>query len=101
MTIEFDDNGKFYTDIIDKRRVRVMINISGKRIIGNIHVAKEKRLKDELDLVERFIAVTDASICTQDGCVEYTVPFIAVQRNEMVWVIPVNEADVCEEGEEK
>ncbi len=67
MTIEFDDNGKFYTDIVTKAPVPATIQTATHRIHGNIHVSQERRLKDELDSPEKFIAITEALIYAPDG----------------------------------
>jgi len=91
MTIEFDDNGKFFTDIISKTPVPAMIQTVTHRIHGNIHIAQDRRLKDELDLPEKFIAVTDAVIYFPDGQVLYQTSFLAVQRDQIVWVVPDSE----------
>ena len=91
MTIEFDDNGKFFTDIIAKTPIPAMIQTVTHRIHGNIHIMHDRRLKDELDLPEKFIAVTDAVIYLPDGQVLYQASFLAVQRSEIVWVLPDSE----------
>jgi hypothetical protein len=99
MTIEFDDNGKFFTDIISKTPISVMIQTVTHRIHGNIHVSQGRRLKDELDIPEKFIAVTEAVIFLPDGQVLYQANFLAVQRDEIVWVMPDNEiADPSKES---
>ncbi len=71
MTIEFDDNGKFFTDIVSKIPIPVLIQTVTHRIHGNIHVTRDHRLKDELDLPEKFVAVTDAIIYSPDEQVLY------------------------------
>jgi len=91
MTIEFDDNGKFFTDIISKTPIPAMIQTVTHRIHGNIYITQDRRLKDELDLPEKFIAVTDAVIYSPDGQELYQASFLAVQRNEIVWVLPDSE----------
>ena len=91
MTIEFDDNGKFFTNIVSKNPVPAMIQTVTHRIHGNIHVSQDRRIKDELDLPEKFIAVTDAVIYSSDGQVLYQAGFLAVQRDEIVWVLPDSE----------
>ena len=91
MTIEFDDNGKFFTDIISKTPVPVLIQTILHRIHGNIHIGQDRRLKDELDLPEKFIAITDAIISSPEGQVLYRTHFLAVQRDEIIWVMPDNE----------
>ena len=88
MTIEFDDNGKFFTNIISKTPVPAMIQTVTHRIHGNIHISQDRRIKDELDLPEKFLAVTDAIIFASDDRVLYQAGFLAVQRDEIVWVLP-------------
>jgi hypothetical protein len=91
MTIEFDDNGKFYTDIIPKTPIPAMIQTVTHRIHGNIHVGPERRIKDELDMAEKFIAITDAVVYLSDGQVLFQAGFLALQRDKIVWVVPDNE----------
>jgi hypothetical protein len=98
MTIEFDDNGKFFTDVISKTPIPVTIQTILHRIQGNIHVSKDRRLKDELDLPEKFIAITDAVIHSLDGHIQYRANFLAVHRDEIIWVLPDSEiADLPKE----
>jgi hypothetical protein len=99
MTIEFDDNGKFFTDIISKTPIPAMIQTVTHRIHGNIHIAQDRRIKDELDLPEKFIAVTDAVIYLPDGQVLYQAGFLAVQRDQIVWVVPDGEIKDSSKGD--
>lgn len=94
MTIEFDDNGKFFTDIISKTPIPVIIQTVTHRIHGNIHVCQDRRLKDELDLPEKFIAITDAVIYLPDDQVLHQARFLAVQRDEIIWVLPDSELEI-------
>jgi hypothetical protein len=91
MTIEFDDKGKFFTDIITKTPVPVVIQTVAHRIHGNIHVSQDRRLKDELDLPDKFIAITNAVIFLPDNQVMYQANFLAIQRDEIIWVLPEKE----------
>lgn len=91
MTIEFDDNGKFFTDIIPKTPVPAMIQTTTHQIHGSIHVHQGQRIKDELDLPEKFVAITDAIIYSPDDQALYQTRFLAVQRCEIIWVIPDSE----------
>ena len=91
MTMEFDDNGKFFTDIISKTPIPAMIQTVTHRIHGNIYVSQDHRLKDELDLPEKFIAITDAIIYLPDGQALYQAGFLAVRRDEIIWVMPDSE----------
>ena len=88
MTIEFDDKGKFYTDLIKKNAVSAIIMTSTHKVNGIIHVRPDQRIKDELDLHENFLAVTDATVYTVQGELVYRSRFIAIQRSQIIWVIP-------------
>ncbi|HBG74442.1 MAG: hypothetical protein A2X25_14075 [Chloroflexi bacterium GWB2_49_20] len=91
MTIEFDDKGKFYTDLIKKNPVPATIMTLTFKISGVIYVRPDQRIKDELDLNEKFLAVTDAKVYSLQGEIMYQCGFIAVQRTQIVWVIPDSE----------
>jgi len=88
MTIEFDDKGKFYTDLVKKEPVQATIMTGTHRITGLIYVRPDQRFKDELDIDVNFLAVTDAIVYTLQGEVAYQCGFIAIQRTQIIWVIP-------------
>jgi uncharacterized membrane protein affecting hemolysin expression len=88
MTFEFDDKGKFYTDMIKKESVQATIMTVTHKITGEIYVRPDQRIKDELDNDEKFLAVTDATVYSLQGLVIAHCGFLAVQRNQIVWVIP-------------
>jgi hypothetical protein len=91
MTIEFDEKGKFLTDTIKKTQIPVLIQTVTHRIHGIVHVTPDQRLKDELELHDKFLAITDATIYMPDDHVLYQTGFLAVQRSEIIWVLPDNE----------
>lgn len=88
MTIEYDDKGKYFTDIVTKVAVPATIQTTTHLLRGKIHVRRDQRFKDELDLNEHFLAITDVSILGADGQVIFHTPFLAVQRTQIVWVMP-------------
>ncbi len=88
MTLEYDDKGKFFTDVISKVAAPVIVQTTTHQIHGNIHVRPGERLKDELDRDELFMALTDAKVIDSDGKVVYQTDFIAVHRAQIVWVMP-------------
>jgi len=88
MTLEFDDKGKFYTDLINKDSYPVTIMTVTNKIIGKIHIRPDQRIKDELDQDEKFLAITDASVYSMQGGEIEHCEFMAVQRSQIVWVIP-------------
>jgi hypothetical protein len=88
MTIEYDEKGKRFTDIVTKRPVYATLQTTRHLIRGNVHVRRDQRIKDELDLDDKFIAVTDVSILGEDGQVLFQAPFLAVNRGQIIWVLP-------------
>ena len=46
-------------------------------IRGNLHVRRDQRIKDELDINENFLAMTDVSVLGPDGQTLFQAPFLA------------------------
>jgi hypothetical protein len=88
MTIEYDDKGKFYTEVVTKVPVSALIQTTTHLIRGHVHVRHGERFKDELEHNESFLAVTDVSVLDAAGGVLYAAPFMAVQRVQIVWIMP-------------
>ncbi len=88
MTIQYDEKGKFFTDIVPKTPVRAVVQTTNQLRRGSIHVREGERLKDELDRDELFLAMTEASVLGADGQVQFQAPFLAVRRSQIVWVLP-------------
>lgn len=91
MTIEFDEKGKFFTDVVPKVAMPATVQTTSQLVRGKVHVRHGERLKDELDRDELFLAMTDASILGADGQVLFEAPFLAVRRSQVVWVMPEQE----------
>ena len=96
MTIEYDEKGKIFTEIVTKRPVHATLQTTKHLMRGQIHVRRDQRIKDELDLDDKFIAVTDATILGEDGQVLFQAPFLAINRSQIIWVMP----DQDKRGEE-
>ena len=88
MSLEFDEKGKIFTDVVQKISVAALIQTTTHLIRGRIHVPHGERVKNELDRDELFLAVTGASVLGPDGQPQHQAPFMAVRRNQIVWVIP-------------
>lgn len=88
MSLEFNEKGKYFTDIISKVAVPAVIQTTLHRIEGSIHVRLDGRVKDELDRSEPFLAVTNAKIFGADGALLQQADFLTVARSQIVWVIP-------------
>ncbi len=86
--IEYDDKGKRFTDIVTKRPIYATMQTTSHLLRGYIHVRRDQRIKDELDQDDQFIAMTDVSILGADGKVLFQAPFLAINRSQIVWVLP-------------
>jgi hypothetical protein len=99
MTIEYDEKGKFYTDIVKKLPVPVVIQTATHLIRGSVHVREGERIKNELERTEAFLAVTNAAVYSAGDKILFTVPFMAVQRAQIIWIMPVDEESQKEASE--
>jgi hypothetical protein len=93
MTIEYDEKGKIYTNVVTKIPVSSVIQTTSHMLRGQVHVLHDQRLKDELDQDEPFLAVTDANILDADGQILFHAPFLAVRRSHIIWIMPVETAE--------
>ena len=89
MVLEYDEKGKFYTDIIKKEVVFAQIHTPANRIMGYIHIRIGDRLSDEINQDRLFLAVTGAEIFDLAGELLYTSDFLAVNRQQIIWLMPV------------
>jgi hypothetical protein len=93
MSIEYDEKGKMFTDIVSKVAVQATIQTTTHRMRGLLHIRRDQRIKDELNHNENFLALTEVSILGPDGQSLFQAPFVAVQRAQIVWVIPEQNKD--------
>lgn len=88
MSIEYDEKGKIFTEIVSKVPIVATIQTTTHLMRGRLHVRRDQRIKDELDMNENFLALTDVSVLGPDGQTLFQAPFLAVRRSHIVWVIP-------------
>src|SRR5215216_2782663 len=88
MTFEYDEKGKIFTDIVSKVAMPATIQTTTHLIRGLLHVRRDQRIKDELDLNENFLAMTEVSVLGPDGQTLFQAPFLAVRRSHIIWVLP-------------
>lgn len=88
MSIEYDEKGKFYTDVVAKLPVSCLIQTTTHLMRGFVHVRQGERFKNELEREEVFLAVTNVNIFGANDEVLYTAPFMAIKRSQIVWIMP-------------
>ncbi len=87
MVTQFDEKGKFFTDIVQKEPVWVTVQLADSRIHGLIHIRSEARIKEELDDATPFLAVTQADVYSADGTTRlFSTRFIAVNKAQISWI---------------
>ncbi len=91
MTIEYDEKGKIFTEIVSKVPILATIQTTTHLMHGRLHVRRDQRIKDELDMDEQFLALTDVSVFGPDGQTLFQAPFLAVRRSHIIWVRPEQE----------
>jgi hypothetical protein len=91
MALEYDEKGKYYTDVIKKDVVLSQIQTNLHRIKGYLHIRVGERFSDEINRDSTFIAITNAEISNLDGEVIYFTEFLAVNRNQIIWMMPLKE----------
>jgi hypothetical protein len=88
MTFEYDEKGKIFTDIVTKVGIAARLQTTTHMLRGKIHVRRDQRIKDELDVNESFLAMTDVTVLGPDGQTLFQTPFLAVRRSHIIWVMP-------------
>jgi hypothetical protein len=91
MDMHFDEKGKFFTEVVTKNPIPVIIQALTNRIHGNIYVRPGERLKDELDQSCQFLAVTDAIVYGSSGEELSHAEFMIVNIDQIIWMIPEGE----------
>jgi hypothetical protein len=91
MVLEFNEKGKFFTEVISKDVILSQIQTMTHRIRGWVHVRKGERLSDEINKADHFLAVTGAEIYSLEGEILYTSDFMAINCDHIVWLMPIEE----------
>ena len=66
MSIEYDEKGKIFTDVVSKIAVYATIQTTTNMMRGRIHIRRDQRVKDELDQNESFLALTEVNVLGSD-----------------------------------
>lgn len=86
-----DEKGKFFTDVVSKEAIPVIIQTIHQTVQGEIYVLPEDRLIDDLNHPEQFLAVTNAIIYSLSGEELYRANFFSINKDHIVWVMPGEE----------
>ena len=93
MVTRVDHNGKVFSDQVRKHRVASLIQTDTQRMRGVLYHDLDARLKDYLnDPQEHFIAVSEVEFLSTDGSVTDRCEFLAVNKKNIQWVMPVVES---------
>jgi hypothetical protein len=91
MSTWYDEKGKFYTEVVAKDTVAAIIQTITHLVRGDVYIRPGRRLKDELNQNEQFLAVTNASVFSLQGELIFRSKFLTVNRTQVIWVTPENE----------
>jgi hypothetical protein len=93
MNTRIDHNGKLFTDRVRKQRVHAVVQTTTHCLRGYVFCEPDERLKDQLNTGdERFIAIADAEVLAPDGSVLNRGPFLTLNKEHIVWILPAETA---------
>ncbi len=88
MVTSYDEKGKIFTQVVSKQPVPVVIQTHTNLIKGTFHVRTDHRVKDEVNEQEHFVAVTNAVVYDHQNTELYKAPFLIVNTDHIIWLIP-------------
>ncbi len=89
MDFRVDAKGKYYTTHVSKQTVAVVARVQDSIIHGDLHLAPDNRLKDEMNSAEAFLAITHAEVYAVNGERPlYSTEVIIVNKNQIAWILP-------------
>jgi len=93
MSTQYDEKGKFFTEIIPKEAIPVTIQTITHCIHGILHKRQRIRLIDELNRYDqdKFLAITNVTVFNDEGNTVYQTEFMVVKIDQIVWLIPDDE----------
>lgn len=91
MPIQYDEKGKYFTEIVSKQPIEVLIQTTAERVEGTVHLTPDHRLVDELNLPGGFLPVTRARILSPAGPVR--TDFVALNKQHILWIAPAAEVE--------
>ena len=86
-----DEKGKIFTPLMRKKKQSVLIQTSSSLFSATIHLHPDNRLSDELNILDKFLSVTDVQLLDPKKKVVAEYPYIAIQVSQIVWITPLGE----------
>lgn len=91
MTTHFENKESFFTTVVSKEAIEVVLQTTTHRIQGQIYIRPGERLKDGINQDDPFFALTDAKIFDSAGNLQYHSDFVAVSQTHIVWLLPADQ----------
>ncbi len=91
MITQFEEKGKIFTPKITTEQKAVIVQTTTHKIKGDLHVKLDLRLLDEINEHDQFLALTNVEILDVDKNILYKTNFLAVNTDQIIWILPVNE----------
>jgi uncharacterized protein DUF6812 len=88
MAAQYDEKGKFFTEVISKVAIPAIVQTVVQKIEGSIHVRENERLSDELIRDDPFLPMTSVRVFDQAGRIQYESDFISIRRSQIIWIMP-------------
>ena len=85
-------------EFVRKDQVRVLIQTTSAMIQGYIYLRPGRRVVDELNHGDVYLAVTEARVFDANGEVLQGSHFLTVNRAHIVWVRPDEEPPSSQQG---
>ena len=83
---------KRFTQVMNKEQVLIRMQTRTAQIEGHFHKKADNRMLDCLNNGDDFIAITDATIHPDNPALpEQKVGFLAVPREAIDWIFPVED----------
>ena len=94
---QFDDRGKIFTQMVSKIGLDVVVQTTTNVIEGRLHIRPDNRLSDEINLVGKFLPLTNATIYSPKNKVIYQTKFLLLNFDQIVWMFPRDELQEVEQ----
>ena len=91
MSYFFNEKGKYFTEVVPKDSLAVLVQCQNSRVQGHIFLRPGERLKDALNMGDQFIAVSEAGVFDCQGALLYRSKFMVLNRSSIDWIIPLDD----------